>query len=71
MRIDGPVCGETGAALQVTMAGWLAPYVRYYASKEPTDDHGAMPSVLLDFGEELAARQVRSVAPEEVGRSGI
>ena len=38
----------------VTMAARLAPYLRYYASARPTDDHGARPAVLLVFEDELA-----------------
>lgn len=32
-----------------TMAARLAPYLRYYATREPVDDHGAEPVVLMVF----------------------
>ena len=43
------------AVRPVTMAARLGPYLRYYSSHRPTDDHGAQPMVLIVFDDELAA----------------
>ena len=59
---------ERRAVRPVTMAARLAPYLRYYASRRPTDDHGAQPAVLVVFDDELAANHFLRVAREEVGR---
>ena len=32
----------------------MAPYLRYYSSHRPTDDHGTRPSVLIVFDSEIA-----------------
>ncbi len=62
---------ERRAVRPSTMAAKLAPYLRYYASPRPTDDHGARPSVLIVFGDELAAHHFLRVAREEMERSGV
>ena len=54
-----------------TMAAKLVPYLRYYASHRPTDDHGARPAVLVVFGDELAAHHFLRVAREEMERIGV
>ena len=33
----------------VTMAARIAPYLRYYATRRPIDDHGTLPVVLVAF----------------------
>ena len=38
----------------VTMAVRLAPYLRYYSSRRPTDDHGVQPSVLVLFDDDVS-----------------
>ena len=38
-----------------TMAARIAPYLRYYSSHRPTDDHGVRPAVLVVFDDDLAA----------------
>ena len=53
------------------MAARLAPYLRYYASHRPTDDHGAQPAVLVVFDDELAANHFLRVAREETGRARV
>ena len=59
---------ERRAVRPVTMAARLAPYLRYYASRRPIDDHGAVPSVLVVFEEELATGQFLRVAKETMRR---
>ena len=59
---------ERRAVRPVTMAARLAPYLRYYASHRPTDDHGAQPAVLVVFDDELAANHFLRVAQREMER---
>jgi len=40
---------ERRAVRPVTTAARLAPYLRYYSSERPLEDHGAWPSVLVVF----------------------
>ena len=62
---------ERRAVRPVTMASRLAPYLRYYASRRPIDDHGAVPSVLVVFEEGLAAGQFLRVARDEMRGSRV
>ena len=62
---------ERRAVRPVTMASRLAPYLRYYASSRPIDDHGTLPSVLVVFDEHLAAGQFLRVARDGMRRSGV
>ena len=48
------------------MADRLAPYLRYYASQRPADDHGLRPAVLVVFEDELAAHHFLRVARAEM-----
>ena len=54
-----------------TMAERIAPYLRYYSSRRPTDDHGVQPSVLVVFENELAHMHFLRVAGEEMERTGV
>ena len=62
---------ERRAVRPVTMASRLAPYLRYYSSSRPIDDHGAVPSVLVVFEEDLVAGQLLRVAREGMCRLGV
>ena len=62
---------ERRAVRPSTMAAKLAPYLRYYASPRPTDDHDARPDVLVVFSDELAAHHFSRVAREEMARVGV
>ena len=62
---------ERRAVRPVTMAARLAPYLRYYASARPTDDHGARPAVLVVFDNEVVASHFLRVARGEMDRAGV
>ena len=62
---------ERRAVRPVTMAARIAPYLRYYASHRPIDDHGATPAVLIVFDDDLAATHFLRVAQEEMVRAGV
>ena len=54
-----------------TMSERLAPYLRYYSSHRPTDDHGARPAVLVVFDDEIAQTHFLRVAREETHESRV
>ncbi len=62
---------ERRAVRPTTMAARLAPYLRYYSTHRPTDDHGARPDVLVVFQEELAASHFLRVAAAEMERARV
>ena len=62
---------ERRAVRPVTMAARLAPYLRYYSSRRPLDDHGFIPVVLVVFDDELAATHFLRVAGQEMERTGV
>ena len=62
---------ERRAVRPTTMADRLAPYLRYYSTHRPTDDHGAQPAVLVVFDDDLAATHFLRVAREEMDRAGV
>ena len=62
---------ERRAVRPSTMAARLAPYLRYYSSRQPTDDHGAQPAVLVVLGDDIAATHFLRVAQGEMDRTGV
>ena len=62
---------ERRAVRPSTMAARLAPYLRYYASQRPVDDHGLRPDVLIVFDAELAAHHFLGVAAAEMKRARV
>ena len=53
----------------VTVRARLAPYLRYYSTHRPTDDHGARPTVLVVFDNDLAATHFLRVAKGEMDQT--
>ena len=62
---------ERRAVRPATMAQRLAPYLRYYATSRPLDDHGVQPMVLLVFDDELAATHFLGLAAAELARTRL
>ena len=62
---------ERRAVRPSTMEGRLAPYLRYYSSHGPVDDHGDEPSVLIVFEDDIAATSFLRVARKEMDRTGV
>ncbi len=61
---------ERRAVRPGTMAARLAPYLRFYSSKQPLDDHGEWPLVLVVFDDELAESNFHGVARREMDCTG-
>ena len=57
---------ERRAVRPSTMSARLAPYLRYFSSHRPTDDHGERPSVLVVFDDEIAAVHFLRIALDEM-----
>lgn len=62
---------ERRAVRPSTMAERLAPYLRYYASHRPTDDHGTQPAVLVVFSDDIAATNFLRVAGEQMAKARV
>ena len=62
---------ERRAAHPSTMAARLAPYLRYYYSNQPLDDHGDRPLALVVFDDTLAEANFLGVARREMERTGV
>ena len=62
---------ERRAVRPSTMQARLAPYLRYFSSHRPTDDHGVRPSVLVVFDDDIAAGHFLRVAREEMQASRV
>ena len=62
---------ERRAVRPATMASRIAPYLRYYSTRRPADDHGARPAVLVVFHDDLAATRFLGVTRDETNRTGV
>ena len=62
---------ERRAVRPSTMAARLAPYLRYYSSHRPDDDHGAQPAVLVVFSDDIAATNFLRVAREQTAQARV
>ena len=62
---------ERRAIRPKTMAARLAPYLRYYSSKRPLEDHGAVPVLLVVLEQEVIATRFMMVARDEMDRAGV
>ena len=62
---------ERRAVRPATMAARIAPYLRYYATPRPTDDHGAQPLVLVVFDDDIALTHFLAVAAREMERARV
>ena len=62
---------ERRAVRPSTMAARLGPYLRYYASHRPTDDHGVRPAVLVVLRDGVVADHFLRVARREMERARI
>ena len=62
---------ERRAVRPATMADRIAPYLRYYSSHRPTDDHGSQPIVLVVFEDDVARTHFLRVARDEMERTGV
>ena len=62
---------ERRAVRPATMAARVAPYLRYYATSRPTDDHGNQPLVLVVFDDPIALTHFLEVAAREMARARV
>ena len=62
---------ERRAVRPATMADRIAPYLRYYSSHRPTDDHGSRPTLLVVFEDEIVQTHFLRVARDEMARTGV
>ena len=62
---------ERRAANPSTMSSRLAPYLRYYSSNRPLEDHGHRPMVLIVFDDPLAEANFLGVARREMERAKV
>ena len=62
---------ERRAVRPSTMAARLAPYLRYYSSPRPDDDHGAQPAVLVVLRDDVTATNFLRVARERMTEARV
>ena len=62
---------ERRAVRPATMAARLAPYLRYYATSRPLEDHGLLPQVLVVFEDGLAADHFLRIAGEAIAQAEV
>ena len=53
------------------MAARFAPYLRYYSTHRPIDDHGAHPSVLVVLRDDIAVTHFLRMARDEMDKLGV
>ena len=66
-----PGMGTTRRASLHHVGKRLAPYLRYFSSHRPTDDHGVQPSVLVVFEDNLVQTHFLRLAREEMQAAGV
>ena len=62
---------ERRAVRPGTMASRLAPYLAYFSTRHPVDDHGAMPILLVVFDDPLAEARFLGIVREQVKQSRV
>ena len=62
---------ERRAVRPATMRDRLAPYLCYYDTRRPLDDHGARPTVLVVFEDDLTADHFLRVAGESMAEEQV
>ena len=62
---------ERRAVRPVTMSARLAPYLRYYSTHRPLDDHGAQPVLLVVFDNDSAATQFLRMARVKMSEAKV
>ena len=62
---------ERRAVRPSTMARRLSPYLRYYSTQRPADDHGTRPAVLVVFDDPIAATHFLALAERDIGAAGV
>ena len=62
---------ENRAVRPVTMATRLAPYLRYYSSWRPRDDHGVQPIVLIVFNDATVESRFLGVARDLMDQTRV
>ena len=62
---------ERRAVRPSTMAARLAPYLRYYSSDRPADDHGAQPVVLVVLRDDITATNFLRMARERMTQARV
>ena len=62
---------EMRAVRPSTMAAKLGPYLGYYATRRPVDDHGVDPVVLMAFEDAAVEARFLVIARRELARCGV
>ena len=62
---------ERRAVRPVTMAGRIAPYLRYFATSRPIRDHGVLPAVMVAFEDHEVSVRFLEVAGAEMDRARV
>ena len=62
---------ERRAVRPGTMVGRIAPYLRYFATSRPVEDHGVTPAVLVAFEDDVAAARFLKVAGAQMDQARV